>query len=130
MIHFIKDDAGVNSIATIVTFSGDPDLDQVIYLLSARWGSQQTLMVLLYVVVLFRYRNLLPLMYVLLVLEFVFRLLVGVLHPLTVDHMLRTAPRAYETLGGLLVVTVLLTLSLRSRSRNQGFVPPVRHELA
>ena len=35
LIHFLKDDSGVNSIATIVTFSGSPDPNQVVYMFSS-----------------------------------------------------------------------------------------------
>ena len=123
LIHFFKDDSGVNSIATIVTFPGDPDPNQVIYMFSALWGSQQALMVLLYVVVLFRYRNLLPLMYVVLFLEFSFRLIVGSLHPLSTDHVLRTPPGAYINVPGLLISATLLALSLWSRGAERPIGP-------
>ena len=88
---------------------------------SALWGSQQTLMVPLCAVVLFRYRNLLPLMYVVLFLEFYFRLIVGSIHPLSIDHFLRTPPGAYTNVPGLLISATLLVLSLWTR----GAVRPI-----
>jgi len=33
LVHFLKDDGGINSIASIITFPGTPDPDQVIHLL-------------------------------------------------------------------------------------------------
>ncbi len=72
-VHFLKDDSGVNSIATMVLFSGTPDPNQAVYMFSSLWGSQQVVMVLLYLVVLLRYRNLLPLMYALVLAESLFR---------------------------------------------------------
>ena len=38
LVHFLKDDSGVHSIATIITFPGTPDPNNVIYMYSALWG--------------------------------------------------------------------------------------------
>lgn len=115
LVHFLKDDSGAHSIATIVRFAGTPDPNQVIYMYSALWGSQQLLMLGLYFVVLLRYRNLLPLMYVVMILESLFRMTVGMLHPLTAEHFVRTPPGVYATWGLPLLAAVLLLLSLRTR---------------
>ena len=32
-VHFLAEDAGINSIANIITFEGNPDPDNLIYLL-------------------------------------------------------------------------------------------------
>ena len=116
LIHFLKDDSGVNSIATIHMFPGDPDPNTVIYMFSALWGSQQVIMVLLYGVVLFRYRNLIPLMYVVFLVETAFRAIVATLHPLTAEHYLRTPPGAYANLPMLVISVAMLVLALRTRS--------------
>jgi hypothetical protein len=113
-VHFLKDDSGVNSIATIVTFAGDPDPNRVVYMYSALWGSQQVVMLLFYGVVLLRYRNLLPLMYVLFALEVVFRMVVGTLHPLTEEFYLRTPPGKIGNLPMLALAASMLLLSLRT----------------
>lgn len=63
MVHFLKDDSGVNSIASFHLFSGTPDPNNVIYMFSSLWGGQQTVMLLIYIIVLLRYRNLIPLMF-------------------------------------------------------------------
>lgn len=114
LIHFFKDDSGVNSIATIVTFSGVPDPNQVVYMFSSLWGSQQLIMVMLYAIVLLRYRNLLPLMYAVLIVEVVFRVIVGTIHPLTEDYFARTPPGKIANLPLLLLSATMLFLSLRS----------------
>ena len=113
LIHFFKGDSGVNSIATFVTFSGDPDPNRIIYMFSALWGTQQLITVFVFVVVLLRYRNLLPLMYVLLILEVCFRMIVGVLHPAGEEYYLRTPPGKLANLPLLLVSGLMLYLSLR-----------------
>ena len=124
-VHFLKDDSGVNSIATIMTFPGTPDPNVVIYMFSSAWGSQQLIMLLVYFVVLLRYRTLLPLMYVLFILENVFRLVVGMLHPLTAEYFERTPPGQPGTFLFLAVGVIMLLLSLRSR-REAIEAEPVR----
>ena len=114
LIHFFKDDSGVNSIATIVTFSGTPDPNNVIYMFSALWGTQQLITVLIYGVVLLRYRNLVPLMYVVFILEVVFRMTVGSLHPLTEDFYARTPPGKLGNLPLLLVSGSMLVMAIRT----------------
>ncbi len=113
LIHFLKGDAGINSIATIITFDGSPDPDQVIYLFASLWGSQQVIMALLYAVVLLRYRALIPLMYLLLMIEIGFRLISGSLHPLTEIYYLQTPPGSAGNIPSLIVISILLMLSLR-----------------
>jgi len=116
LIHFLKPDSGVNSIATIVLFSGDPDPNRVIYLFSSLWGTQQVIMAMLYAVVLLRYRNLVPLMYLLLGVEVVFRMIAGTLHPLTEEYYLRTPPGKVGNLPLLGLSVLMLFLSLRTRN--------------
>ena len=113
LIHFLKSDAGVNSIATIMTFEGTPDPNQVIYLFASLWGSQQLILALIYCLVLVRYRALIPLMYLLLVIEICFRLISGTLHPLTEIYYLQTPPGSAGNIPALIVVSILLLLSLR-----------------
>ncbi len=115
LVHFLKDDSGVQSIATIVAFQGTPDPNNVVYLYSSLWGSQQLLMVGIYLLVIFRYRNLLPLMWAIVAVEVLMRLTAGTLHPLTADYYLRTPPGKLLNLPLLAVALVMLALSLRSR---------------
>jgi hypothetical protein len=115
LVHFLKDDGGVNSIATIVLFSGTPDPNQAVYMFSSLWGSQQLVMVLLYLVVLLRYRNLLPLMYALVLAESLFRMVVGAIHPLTEGYFRSTPPGRPGGIAIMVLAAVMLILSLRTR---------------
>ncbi|MGH0032553.1 MAG: hypothetical protein ACQGVC_22405 [Myxococcota bacterium] len=114
LVHFLKDDSGVHSIATIVRFAGTPDPNVVVYMYSALWGTQQVVTVLIWCVVLWRYRNLVPLMYGLFALEVVLRMVVGTLHPLTEEHFLRRPPGAVGNLPMLAVGAGMLALALRN----------------
>jgi len=122
LIHLLKDDSGVNSIATIVMFSGNPDPNNVIYMFSSLWGGQQLITVFVLGIVLLRYRNLVPLMYVLVIAEVFLRLTSGILHPLTDEFYLRTPPGKIGNLPGLGVSVVMLVLSLRT-NRREGVEP-------
>ena len=112
-VHFLKDDAGLNSIASIVTFSGTPDPNRVVYLFGSLWGSQQLIMVGVYLLVLLRYRNLLPLMWGIVIVEVMLRLTAGLLHPLGPEYFAHTPPGAIMNLPLLGVAIVMLVLSLR-----------------
>lgn len=114
-VHFLKGDSGVNAIASIIVFPGDPDPNTVIYMFSSLWGSQQFIMLLLYGLALVRYKSFLPLMYVTLILENLFRLVVSSIHPLNEQHFEHTPPGAYATLPMLVIAVVMLVLSTRWR---------------
>ena len=114
LVHFLKGDSGVNSIASIHLFHGDPDPNQVVYMFSSLWGSQQAVALLVYGVVLYRYRNLIPLMFVLMLVEIGFRMVVGSLHPLTEEFYLRTPPGKFSNLPLGLLSLAMLYVSYRN----------------
>jgi hypothetical protein len=116
-VHFLKEDSGVNSIASIHLFPGDPDPNQVIYMFSSLWGSQQVIMVMVYVIVLFRFRNLIPLMFALMVVEVGLRFIVGSIHPLTEEFYVRTPPGKWGNLPMLVVSMLMVHLSHLKISR-------------
>lgn len=66
-------------------------------------------------VVLWRYRKLVPLMYLLLIVEVCLRMVAGTLHPLTEDFYLRTPPGQIGNLLLLALCAVMLFLSLKNR---------------
>ena len=115
LVHFFKGDSGVNSIASIMVFPGDPDPNNVIYMFSSLWGSQQLITLLIYGLILWRYRNLLPLMYLLIVLEVIFRFCVGGMHTLTPEFYAHTPPGKLGNLPMLVIAAAMLVLSLRER---------------
>ena len=119
LVHLLKDDSGVNSIASIHIFPGDPDPNQVIYMYSSLWGGQQAILVVVYLIVLYRYRNLIPLMFALMALEVVLRLTTGILHPLTEEFYVRTPPGKLGNLP-LLAGSLLLLLFSHRRIASQA----------
>jgi len=114
VVHFLKDDSGVNSIASIHLFHGNPDPNLVVYMYSSLWGSQQAVMLLVYLVVLYRYRNLVPLMFFLMLIEVGFRMVVGSLHPLTEEFYVRTPPGKLGNVPFALLSAAMIYLSHRN----------------
>jgi len=111
-VHFLAPDSGVNSIASIIVFEGDPDPNNLIYLFSANGGTEQMLWVLLYGAVLWRYRNLIPLMFAFLVVESCFGFVVGALHPLDPIYFERTPPGKLAALPKLAFAVIMTFLAV------------------
>ena len=120
LVHFLKADSGVNSIATIHIFPGDPDPNQVIYMFSSIGGAYQTIILLIYLVVLFRYRNLIPLMFALMLVEVGFRMVIGSIHPLTEEFFQRTPPGKFGNLPFGLLSVAMLWVSYRNITADGG----------
>ena len=75
----------------------------------ALWGSAQLIYGLIQLIVVFRYRSLIPLMYLLLILETLLRMLVGAMRPVTFAH---TPPGAIGNHIVLPLAVLMLALSL------------------
>ncbi len=105
-IHLFAPDGGAGSIAGMnlkVEGAGG------IVFAFALWGSAQLVYALMQLVVAFRYRSLVPLMYVLLMVETLLRMLVGRMKPVTFAH---TPPGAMGNYVILPLAAVMLALSL------------------
>ena len=72
-VHFLAEDAGINSIANIITFEGNPDPDNLIYLFGSLWGEMQVLLCLISWIVIFRYKAFMPFFYLIWLLEWILR---------------------------------------------------------
>jgi hypothetical protein len=114
-VHLLCQDAGLNSIGSFIIFEGIPDPNQMIYMLGSVWGLQQLIFCLVNIAVLFRYRNLIPLMYILWLVEWLARpLLVGFLHPLDEQYFTGTTPGIVVVPFAIGFLTIMLILSLKS----------------
>ena len=112
-VHFLKADSGVNSIASIMIFEGTPDPNNIIYMFSSIGGLHQMLFVMLYGLVLWRYRNLIPLMFAFMIVETVFGFGVGLMHPLTPEYFEHTPPGKLASVPQLLFSAAMLLLAVR-----------------
>lgn len=111
LIHMFASDGGAQSIATIDTDVAGGDN---IIAMFAQWGVVQLLLALVVWVVLWRYRGLVPLMLVVLLLEPLMRIGIGQLKPVTT---VGTAPGAVADYVVVPVLAVTLAFSLTVAQR-------------
>lgn len=115
LVHMFADDGGINSIASIITFPGTPDPDRVIHLFASLWGGQQVITLLILLTVLIRYRNLIPFMSLIIVLEQLTRIASGVMHGLDPSYYEHQPPGVRGTITFMVAALLCLVLSLRER---------------
>ena len=107
LIHLFAPDGGAASIAGMdLSVAG---ADGIIFAF-ALWGSSQLIYAVIQLTVAFRYRSLVPFMYLLLILETILRMLVGYMKPVTFLH---TPPGTIGNYVLLPLAVLMLALSLR-----------------
>ncbi|MFC2046086.1 hypothetical protein ACFLTC_01010, partial [Chloroflexota bacterium] len=89
LIHMFAPDGGAQSIATIPLDSFTSNGAAAVILIFSLWGLSQLLLGCVYVVVLWRYQALIPFMYLLLIIEYAMRIILGILKPV---DLVSTAP--------------------------------------
>jgi hypothetical protein len=113
LIHILRADGGAQSIATIPLDSYAPAASGAVITIFALWGLSQLLLGLLYMIVLLRYRALVPLMYLTMLIEYLGRIGIGLWKPL---ETLQTPPGARLNIAMVAISMLMLTLSLRQNS--------------
>ena len=73
IIHMLFEQYGFHQIANFQAISGDPDPMLLIYRFFSLWGFAQLIFCIVCWIVIFRYRALIPLMYLLWLFEWAFR---------------------------------------------------------
>ena len=81
LAHMFLPDGGAQSIATIPLDAYSTGASAAVIGMFAQWGLTQLMFGLLYVVVLWRYRSLIPLMWLFILFEWTGRLLLGFFKP-------------------------------------------------
>jgi hypothetical protein len=111
-IHLLSTDGGAGSIAGMdLSVAG---AEGIIFAF-ALWGSSQLLFAIIQLLVAFRYRSLVPLMWLMLILEVLLRQLVGTMKPVTFAH---TPPGAIGNLLILPLAALMLIWSVWSGVRS------------
>lgn len=110
-IHFFSPDGGAGSIAHIDLSEGGKNIVFVF----ALWGSSQLVLALIQLLVSVRYKSLLPFMYVLLFLEYCFRVLLGIMKPLVFEAGAGTPPGGYLDKIMIPLALVMLILCLMTK---------------
>lgn len=122
LIHVFAPDGGAQSIATIPLSAYSAEAAATVVLMFSLWGLSQLLMGLVYLGVYLKYKSLIPMMYVLLIVEYAMRIVVGQMKPIVTTG---TAPGSVGNWIMVPVCVVLLVLSLINPNRaDKGEIEP------
>lgn len=119
LAHIFLQDGGAESIATIPLDSFSSAASAVVIGMFAQWGLTQLMFGLLYVIVLWRYQSLIPLMWLFMAFEWTGRLFVGFAKPM---ETVGTAPGAIGNLIFPVLTLIMLVLALKERQSDQNSV--------
>jgi len=112
-VHFLAEDAGINSIANIVTFEGNPDPDNLIYLFGSLWGEMQVLLCLISWIVIVKYKAFIPFFYLIWLLEWILRVgVIGKIHPLEPIYQTGITPGQEYAWIVLVLLSLFFMISL------------------
>ena len=106
--HMFAQDAGLNSIASIIIFPEVNNLDpnRVIYLIGSLWGGSQIIVLLISIVILIKYKSLLSLVWLIFVFDNILRIITMTMHNLDQAYLSSPAP------GGLFGTSIILFVTL------------------
>ena len=112
LIHMFAPDGGAQSIATIPLDTFTDEGASTVILIFSLWGLSQLLMGIFYIVVCWRYKSLIPLMYIFIFIEYVMRILLGILKPIETTG---TAPGEVVNYVFIPLAAILFMLSISSK---------------
>jgi len=118
-IHILAPDGGAQSIATIPLDSYSDGASGTIISMFALWGQSQLLLGIVFLIALVRYRSLVPFCYMLIIVEWGGRVVIGKYKPI---ETLETAPGAAANLPIAGIAAVMLLLCLWKR---KSALPPL-----
>ena len=118
LVHFLADNSGLVGIATIKEFPIFEGLDpnNIIYLFASLWGATQVSLTVILLILFIKYKNLIPLIYLICLMDQCFRLISGYLHPLGEQYYINTPPGVISNIPILIYLIVMFFLSLKRRS--------------
>ena len=119
LVHFLAENSGLAGIATIKQFPITKGLDPntIIYLFASLWGATQVSLVIILLILFIKYKNLIPLIYLICLLDQCFRLISGYLHPLGQDYYINTPPGVISNIPVLLYLIFMFYLSLKGNTK-------------
>ena len=120
LVHFLAENSGLVGIATIKEFPIIDGLDpnNIIYLFASLWGATQVSLTIILLILFIKYKNLIPLIYLICLLDQCFRLISGYLHPLSEDYYINTPPGVISNTPVLLYLIFMFYLSLRGNPKH------------
>ena len=120
LVHFLSENSGLIGIATIKEFPINEGLDPntVIYLFASLWGATQVSLTVILLILFVKYKNLIPLIYLICLLDQCFRLISGYLHPLGEDYYISTPPGVISNIPVLLYLMFMFYLAFRGNAKH------------
>ena len=114
LVHFLAENSGLVGIATIKQFPITDGLNpnNIIYLFASLWGATQVSLTIVLLILFIKYKNLIPLIYLICLLDQCLRLISGYLHPLGEDYYINTPPGIISNIPVLLYLILMFYLSL------------------
>lgn len=112
LIHMFATDGGAQTIATIPLDTFTNEGASTVILIFSLWGLSQLIMGIFYIIVSWRYKSLIPLMYLFIFIEYLMRLILGIVKPIETNG---TAPGAVINFIFPPLVIILFLLSLKSK---------------
>ena len=120
LVHFLAENAGLVGIATIKVFPISDGLNpnNIIYLFASLLGATQVSLTIVLLILFIKYKNLIPLIYFICLLDQCLRLISGYLHPLGEDYYINTPPGVISNIPVLLYLILMFYLSLIGSSKH------------
>ncbi len=115
LIHIFASDGGAQSIATIPLDSYTSAGAATVIMMFSLWGLSQLLMSVVYGVVYLRYQSLISAMYVLLIIEYIMRIVIGTMKPIV------TAGTAPGGIGNYILVPLCVIMLLLSLIKSKKY---------
>ncbi len=122
-VHYFTYDSGKVQIGGMIPFEGTPDPNALIFAFGGNAGAWELIILALYGIVLWRYRNLIPLMFVVLIAINLLRYGNSILHPVGLEYFEHTPPALIAALPKLLFGVLMLFLSVRHSTRSAADAP-------
>ena len=120
LVHFLAENSGLVGIATIKEFPVTEGLNpnNIIYLFASLWGATQVSLTIVLLILYIKYKNLIPLIYFICLLDQCFRIISGYLHPLSEEYYINTPPGVISNIPVLLYLIFMFYLSLRGNTKD------------
>jgi len=113
--HFLSENAGLVKIASInkLPITNNIDPNNLVYLFASLWGASQLIITLLTILFFFKYRSLLPLLWLIVIFDILFRFISGFLHPLTPEYYINVPPGSLAQIPLLIYGILMFTISIK-----------------
>ena len=114
LVHFLSENSGLVGIATIKQFPLIDGLNpnNLIYLFASLWGATQVSLTIILLVLFIKYKSFIPLIYLICLLDQCFRIVSGMLHPLSEEYYINTPPGVILNIPVLIYLITMFYLSL------------------